>query len=78
MAKLSLVDARGLLGWSRTRLCEEASLRPSTLSEIETGHNNNPGYQTVMRIIVALQRGGLQGLKPEDIFAVTEPESVER
>lgn len=70
MAKLTLLEARGLLGWPQARLAEEAGLRTTAISDIETGRTKNPGYASVVKIVAALQRGGLQGLKAEDIFPV--------
>lgn len=75
MAKLTLLDARGLLGWSQARLADEAGLRTTAISDIETGRTKNPGYTSVMKIVAALQRGGLQGAKAEDIFPVVAEDS---
>jgi len=72
VAKLTLLEARGLLGWSQGRLAEEAGLKTTAISDIETGRTKNPGYSSVMRIVAALQRGGLVGLGLEDIFPVPE------
>lgn len=72
MAKLTLLEARGLLGWTQARLAEEAGLRTTAISDIETERTKNPGYSSVMKIIAALQRGGLQGLKADDIFPVVD------
>lgn len=76
MAKLSLVDARGLVGWSQNQLADESGVKSTLISAVETGRTINPGYQSVMRIVIALQRGGLRGLKAEDIFAVPESDEV--
>lgn len=76
MAKLTLLDARGLLNWSQARLAEEAGLKTTAISDIETGRTKNPGYTSVMRIVAALQRGGLAGLVAEDIFPVPDDAEV--
>lgn len=75
MAKLSLTEARGLVDWTQTRLAREVGVSVSTINEIESGVNKNPGYQLVMRIIKALQLAGLPGLSAEDVFPV-EPKAV--
>lgn len=77
VAKLSLNDARGLLEWSQSRLAEEAGLKPTAISDIETGRTKNPGYTSVMLIVAALQRGGLRGLVAEDIFPVPTNDHAE-
>lgn len=75
MAKLTLLEARNLLGWTQARLADEAGLRTTAISDIETERTKNPGYLSVMKIVAALQRGGLQGLKADDIFPVTDSEA---
>ena len=68
--KLTLSAARGLLAWTQARLAEEAGVKTTAISDIESGRTQNPGYATVMRIVRALQSGGLQGLKSEDVFPI--------
>ena len=68
--EMTLEQARKLLGWTQTRLAREAGEPISTVSDIETGRNSRPAYVVVMRIVKALQRGGLNGITPEDIFPV--------
>lgn len=75
MAKLTLLEARQLLGWTQARLADEAGIKTTAVSDIETGKTKNPGYTSVMRIVSALQRGGLAGLTAEDVFAVPESEA---
>lgn len=41
-------------GWSKYRLCKEANLAQSTLSDILTGKNVNPRMDTVQKIADAL------------------------
>lgn len=75
---MTLVEARGLLGWSQTKLAEVSGVKNTAISDIEAGRNQNPGYTTVMRLIRALQQGGLQGVTAEDVFPVPNGEPVER
>ena len=70
MAKFTLIEAREMVGWTQTELAEAAGTAISTISDLERGGNRNPGYALVMRIVGALQRGGMKGLKPEDVFPV--------
>lgn len=69
---MNLKEARQMLGWTLDRLAQEAGTTTSNIHGIEIGRNRNPGYVLVMRIVSALRRGGLAGLKPEDIFPVPE------
>lgn len=71
---MTLEQARKLLGWTQTRLAREAGEHISTISDIETGRNARPAYVVVMRIVKAVQRGGLQGVTPEDLFPVPKGE----
>ncbi|MBN1042413.1 helix-turn-helix transcriptional regulator [Clostridium botulinum] len=41
-------------GWSKYRLCKEANLAQSTLSDILTGKNLNPRMDTIQKIATAL------------------------
>lgn len=41
-------------GWSRYRLCKEANLAQSTLSDILTGKKLNPRMDTIQKIATAL------------------------
>jgi transcriptional regulator with XRE-family HTH domain len=68
MSRMTLVDARRLIGWSQRRLAREAGETPTNIADIETGRNARPAYALVMNIVNALRRGGLQGIQPEDIF----------
>lgn len=67
---MTLVQARELINWSQSDLAREAKESNSTISELENGHNENPSYGLVMRVVKALQRGGLTGVTAEDIFPV--------
>lgn len=73
---MTLTDARGLLGWTLSDLAREAEVSVSTVHDLENGGNKNPGYQLVMRLVKALQRGGLSGITAEDIFPVELKEAV--
>lgn len=70
MEKSPLANARELLGWTQSKLAEEAEVSVSAISELERGHYRNPSFSLVMRVVAALQRGGLKGLKAEDLFSV--------
>lgn len=70
---MTLEQARKLLGWTQAKLAQEAGEHVSTVSDIETGRNARPAYVVVMRIMRAIQRAGLTGVKPEDIFPVDAP-----
>lgn len=72
---MTLGEARDLLGWTQTKLAEEAGEKVSTVNDIERGRNQRPAYVVVMRIVQAIQRGGLPGVKPEDIFPVPAVEA---
>ena len=41
-------------GWSRYKLCKEANLAQSTLSDILSGKNENPRMDTIQKIATAL------------------------
>lgn len=41
-------------GWSKYKLCKEANLSQSTLSDILTGKNKNPRMDTIQKIATAL------------------------
>lgn len=78
MPHISLVDARGLLGWSQAKLADEAGVKKTAVSDIESGRTPNPGYQNVLRLVRALQRGGMPGLKTEDVFPLPDADDVVR
>jgi transcriptional regulator with XRE-family HTH domain len=74
MHKMSLTQARELLGWSQSQLSREAGLNNSAVRDIERKRIRRPAYASVMAIVTALQRGGLTGLKAEDIFGGPDSE----
>lgn len=67
---MTLTEAREVLGWTQTKLASEAGTAISTINDLESGDNKNPGYALVMRVVAALRAGGLVGIAPEDIFPV--------
>ena len=82
---MELEQARKLLGWTQGKLAAEAdkvaqragekagTITGGTISDIELGRSLRPSYVLVMRIMQALHKGGLAGVKPEDIFPIDEP-----
>lgn len=76
---MTLAEARKALGWSPEQLAEQAGESASNVRDLEAGRNRRPAYVLVMRIVKALQRGGLAGITPEEIFPVPlEPAKVDR
>lgn len=69
---MTLREARNLTGLSRDRLAALADTTTTTIYDIETGRVANPSYETVVRIVRALQRSGLSGLTIEQVFPVAE------
>lgn len=68
MPKMTLNQARELLGWNRSELARKAGQSVSNIQDLEDGSNRNPSFALVMQVIDALRRGGLKNLQPEDIF----------
>jgi DNA-binding XRE family transcriptional regulator len=80
VAQLTLKAARRSVGWTQTRLAEEAGCAQTSIADIERGRNQNPSYKLVVALVAALQRGGLTDLQPEHIFGpapATEPPVAE-
>ena len=69
MPKMTLVQARELLGWNRSELARKAGQPVHNIQDIEDGRNANPSFALVMAIVEALRGGGLKKLQPEDIFS---------
>ena len=69
MAKTTLKQARQQVGWTQTQLANEVGAGVSTINELENSETPNPGYQLVMRIVLALRSKGLE-LEAEDIFPI--------
>ena len=72
---MTLLEARKIAGLTRQALAEKASTTSTTIYDIEAGRNLRPSYETVTRIVRALQEHGLAGLKAEDLFPVSDDES---
>jgi transcriptional regulator with XRE-family HTH domain len=70
MAQMTLAHARGLLGWTQTELAKRSGVRASTICRIESGELTRYSYVVVMKLIAALQDGGLKGVSAEDVFPV--------
>lgn len=71
---MTLREARELAGLSQRALADRARTTATTISDLETGKNERPAYELVMRIIGALQRSGLRGLTPEQLFPLDDKE----
>jgi DNA-binding XRE family transcriptional regulator len=69
---MTLREARDIAGLSRNRLAELADTTTTTIYDIETGRNARPSYETVVRIVRALQRCGLAGITAEQLFPVED------
>lgn len=67
---ITLTQARELLGWSQAKLADAAGEKVANIFDLENGRNRRPSFALVMRVVAALQRGGLTGIKPEDLFQV--------
>ena len=52
--------ARGLLGWSQTKLSEESGVALSTIKRIELSGTGKTAISNVDKIANALQRHGIQ------------------
>jgi transcriptional regulator with XRE-family HTH domain len=63
-----------MAGLTQSQLADGAGTVVSTISDLERGGNENPGYALVMRIVATLQRSGLRGLRAEDVFPVSDTE----
>jgi transcriptional regulator with XRE-family HTH domain len=74
MPRMTVTEARGLLGWSTERLAKEADTAPANIRDIESGRNANPSHLLVIKIARAIQRGGLNGVSVDDLFPVPEQE----
>ena len=56
--------ARGLLGWTRTKLADKALLSVTTVADIERG-DVNPKVSTLDAIVVALEKAGIEFIRSE-------------
>jgi transcriptional regulator with XRE-family HTH domain len=57
-----------MIGWTQTRLAQEAGCGISTINDLEHGRNTNPSYALVTSVVAALRRGGLAAVTAEDVF----------
>ena len=72
MSQMTVNEARELLGWSQSELARRAKESVSNIRDLENGVNQNPSWQLVGRVVIALRKGGLKKLQPFDLFPVTE------
>lgn len=72
MDEMTLEHARKLLRLNQRDLERAAGVCRGTVHEIENGRNKRPSYDTVVRIVSALQRHGLPGITAEQLFPVPE------
>ena len=56
--------ARGLLGWTRTKLADKSVLSVTTIADIERG-DVNPKASTLEAIIIALEKAGIEFIRAE-------------
>ena len=63
VSNLQIRAARALLGWSQTRLSEEAGVSLITIKRLEGSNEAFPArYSTVMSVVGALERVGVDFL----------------
>lgn len=68
----ALVQARELLGWSQSELARRAGINLSNLRDLESGRNNRPAHELVIKVYRALKAGGLRGLTVDQLFPVAD------
>lgn len=73
---MELRQARELLGISQLELDRESGLPKGSVNDIEAGRNRRPSHDTVIRIVRALRRRGLQGADSEQLFPVPDTKEV--
>ena len=73
---MTILEARRLVGYTRHRLAEAAGTTTTTIYDLETGRNKRPAYETVVRLIRALQEAGLKGITAEQLFPVEDESST--
>lgn len=76
MPRMTVAEARTLLGWSTDRLAKEADTAPANIRDIESGRNANPAHALVVKVTRAIQRGGLNGVSVDDLFPVPDQKEV--
>lgn len=72
MADTPLQSVREMAGLSLAQLDRAAGLATGTTHDLESGRTQNPSWQTVGRIVRALQRRGLKGVTAESIFPISD------
>lgn len=72
MSQMTVLQARELLGWTQSELARRARESQSNIRDLENGVNQNPSWQLVGRVVLALRKGGLRKLQPFDLFPVQE------
>ncbi len=70
--RVTLREARKVAGLTRAHLAELSETTTTTIYDIETGRNQRPAYETVVRIVRALQGAGLKGVTADQLFPVSE------
>jgi transcriptional regulator with XRE-family HTH domain len=72
ISNLQIRAARALLGWSQTRLAEEAGVSPITVKRLEGSDEPfQARFETVMKVKDAVERGGV-------VFQVMEDGLIHR
>jgi predicted transcriptional regulator len=56
--------ARGLLGWTRTKLADRSVLSITTIADIERG-DVNPKVTTLDAIVAALEKAGIEFIRAD-------------
>jgi predicted transcriptional regulator len=71
---MTLEHARGLVGKGLRELAREAGVDKDVVWRIENKRVDpaDVSYGDIMRIVRALQRAGLSGLRVEDLFPISE------
>jgi predicted transcriptional regulator len=68
----TLKEARELLDITQVQLDQRAGVREGTTWDIESGRNKRPAYETVTRLVRAIQRAGLKGVTAEALFPIPD------
>lgn len=76
MSQMNITQARELLGWNQSELARRAGENVSNIRDLENGENQNPSWQLVGRVVIALRKGGLKKLQPFDLFPVHDKKAA--
>jgi predicted transcriptional regulator len=68
----TLKQAREALDITQVQLDQLAGVRAGTTWEIESGRSKRPAFDTVTRIMRALNRSGLKGVTADTLFPVDD------